>query len=350
MEHKLGVIGYGGMAAGHHCSVADRMENFSVGGVYDLRPERLEDARKRGYKAFDNLEEFLASKEFNIVLVATPNNFHCPMARKALRAGYHVISEKPVAIHPEDLEETIKVAKECGKIFTVHQNRRWDYDFLVVKEAIERGLIGKPYMIESRIHGDGGGMYGWRGYDVNGGGMFRDWGVHMLDQLLYMIDEPVVAVSASIQNIHTPESDDYTNLLIRFKSGLAAQMEVSTYTLKKLPRWAVYGTEGALLMNEMDGQAQIKRAVNRDWHNADFPVYLDDETIEMRPSFMKKEDYEEFTFSEAKPNRGWDSFYYNLLDAVEGKAELAVKPEEALRVLKVIETAFRYNSTMQCLI
>lgn len=350
MEHKLGVIGYGGMASGHHCGVADRLENLSVGGVYDLREERLEEARKRGYKTFDKLEDFLASGEFDIVLVATPNNFHCPLARKALRAGYHVISEKPVAIYPKDLEETIAVSKECGKIFTVHQNRRWDYDFLVVKEAIERGLVGKPYMIESRIHGEGGGMYGWRSYEVNGGGMFRDWGVHMLDQLLYLIQEPVVAVSARIANIHTAESDDYTNLLLRFKSGLAAQMEVATYTLQKLPRWAVYGDEGALIMQEMDGKAHIRHAINRDWQKLELPTYLDDETIEFRSCYRKKEDYEEYDFSEAKPNRGWDSFYLNLLDTIDGKAELAVKPEEALRVLKVIETAYRYNSTIQCII
>ncbi len=354
MKHKLGVIGYGYMASAHHCKcfvspkVTAHYPDNEIGGVFDIRESAREEAKAAGYPVFESLDDFFASHNFDIVLVATPNNTHCEYAMRAMREGYHVIVEKPAAIYPAELEEAIEVSKETGKLFTVHQNRRWDADFLMVKQALERGLIGKPYMIESRIHSDGLGMYGWRGYETDGGGMLRDWGVHMLDQLLYLVDEPIVAVSAQVNNLFTAESDDYAKINIRFESGLAAQVEVSQNAFTKLPRWVIYGDKGAFRLDTMQDCPKIRRIKKASVDLADYPTYLDDGEVQMRPSMRLSPEYEEFDFWETGPSEGWATPYINLLDAIEGKAELIIKPEQALRVLKVIEAAFRYTNTVQC--
>ncbi len=193
MVHKLGIIGYGGMATWHHKN-SERVGNLEVVAAYDIDPIRVNAAREAGLTGYDTLEEFLADKSFDMVLVATPNNFHKEMSVKAMDSGRHVICEKPVAMSCEELSDMIEASKRNNVIFTVHQNRRWDKDYKIVCKAIEDGMLGKPYSIESRVHGQNGVMHGWRAYKVAGGGMLLDWGVHLIDQIMYFIKEPVTEV------------------------------------------------------------------------------------------------------------------------------------------------------------
>ena len=174
MGHKMGIIGYGGMAGWHHDN-SKRITDFEVVAAHDIDAGRLEVAKGRGLKAYAKLEDFLKDDSFDIVLVATPNNFHKEMVIAALEAGKNVICEKPVAMSVADFDEMYNTAKKVGKLFTVHQNRRWDRDFCIIKKSIETGLVGKPYTIESRVMGQNGVMHGWRAYKVAGGGMVFDW-------------------------------------------------------------------------------------------------------------------------------------------------------------------------------
>ena len=96
------------------------------------------------------------------MILAVPNNFHKPLSIEAMRAGKNVICEKPVMLNAQELEEVLAVAKETGRQFSVHQNRRWDKDFLMVKKMLEDGTIGKPFYIESRVQGSKGIPGDWR--------------------------------------------------------------------------------------------------------------------------------------------------------------------------------------------
>ena len=161
MAHKMGIIGYGGMAGWHHEN-SKRIKDFAVVAAHDINPDRLAAAKERGLQPYANLNDFLKDDSFDLVLVATPNNFHKPMVIAALEAGKNVICEKPVAMCIDDFDAMWETSKKTGKLFTVHQNRRWDRDFRIVKKAIETGLVGKPYTIESRVMGQNGVMHGWR--------------------------------------------------------------------------------------------------------------------------------------------------------------------------------------------
>lgn len=126
---KIGfaVIGYGGMGSWHASTCADDFKDTAeLIGIYDIKPERRAAAEAEGIHAFSSREELLADDRIDLVTVATPNDVHKEIAIAAMAAGKNVISEKPVALSQEELEEMIAASKKYGKLFTVHQNRRWD--------------------------------------------------------------------------------------------------------------------------------------------------------------------------------------------------------------------------------
>ena len=159
MALKLGIIGYGYM--GHwHLRNAPRVDGVSVVAAYDIDPEKVQLARDEGLTAFSSLSEFLASDLFNTVLVATPNDCHCALACAAMKAGKHVIVEKPVAMDAAQVDLMAQTAEKCGVIFTVHQNRRWDKDYKIASQIVNEGMVGNVYAIHSRLHGSRGAMFG----------------------------------------------------------------------------------------------------------------------------------------------------------------------------------------------
>lgn len=344
MSHKLGIIGYGGMAGFHHQSINSQLsDKITVTAAFDIDPERLALAEKAGLKVFDNVEDFFASSLFDIVLVATPNNFHPSYVISAVEHGFHVVCEKPVAITVKEFDDMVQAAKKQGKIFSVHQNRRWDRDYRIVKASIEQGLIGKPYAIESRVHGQNGVVHGWREFKVAGGGMLFDWGVHQIDQIVDMMgDEKVTSVYANLHSVRTPEVDDYYKLIIRFSNGTSAQIETSTYTLIQQPRWYVYGDGGSLIIEGWDCKGKIIRAKDHvlNWE----PVVVQTEAGPTRTMAPRPvETLEEIPLPAVDPH--WTDYYTNIVDAIDGKAELIVNEVNVRRVLQVMEAAFESDKT-----
>lgn len=341
MSHRLGIIGYGGMAGWHHDN-SRRVEGLECVAAYDIDPERLKAAEEKGLKTYATLDEFLNKGDFDIVLVATPNNFHRDLSIAAMDSGRHVVCEKPVAMTSKELEEMIAASERNNVLFTVHQNRRWDKDFKIVSKAIKDGMIGKPYTIESRVHGSGGVIHGWRAYKVAGGGMLLDWGVHLLDQIMYMVPEKVVNVFARLYSIRTPEVDDYFKAILTFESGTNAQVEVGTYCLKPLPRWYVNGDLGSIYINgwECDGSVLHAKKLAVEWE-PEIVQTVAGPTRTMAP--RPKETIEELPLPEVQSD--WADFYRNVIGAIDGKCELIVKPNEVMRVFKVIEACFSSSET-----
>ena len=192
--YKLGIIGFGGMAGHHFTQLSKGNTRVRIKGIYDLLEERREAAREKGLYVYSSSEEIFADPEIDIVLVAATNEVHKELCIRALRAGKHVLCEKPVTLSSADLEEVMAVAKEVGKVFTIDQNRRVNRDYVLMRRTIDSGVIGKPYIIETRVEGSRGMPEGWRRTKALGGGMMYDWGVHLIDQLMYMTDAKVVNV------------------------------------------------------------------------------------------------------------------------------------------------------------
>lgn len=124
MGIQLGIVGYGGMGGFHHRN-ASKIEGVQVVGAYDIDPVRVQVAEESGLRGFSSLEDLLACEDINTVLVAVPNDCHMEICIAASNAGKHVICEKPAALNVDELDQMIAAAGRNGKLFTVHQNRRF---------------------------------------------------------------------------------------------------------------------------------------------------------------------------------------------------------------------------------
>jgi len=342
--YNVGIIGFGGMAGFHFWSLNTFKDedNIKVRGVYDLDKSRIDAAIKRGKDEFqmdiigyNSREELLSDPEIDIVLVATTNEVHKEIVIDAMRHGKHVICEKPVTMSSQELLECMAVAKETGKVFTIDQNRRTNKDFTLMCDVVKSGKIGKLYHIESRVEGSRGMPKGWRTLKHLGGGMMLDWGVHLIDQIMYMVDEKVVDVYCKMFKIQYPEVDDNFRMTMTFESGLVAHVEVSTNNYITHPRWYVLGTDGTLQIDDWNCDGKIVRCINKEdeWQEEIFYTKAGP-TKTMAPRSEKSTE----TITISEPLDVVDNLtvvYNQLLDAVEGKADLTIKPEQALRVLKV---------------
>ena len=338
MDRKLAIIGFGGMGNGHYNIVTERIPALSVKGVYDIREEALAKAREKGLHTYGSLEALLGDAEIDIVTVATPNNFHKPLSIACLNAGKHVICEKPVTLNAAELEEIIAASKRAGKLFAVHQNRRWDRDFLTVKKIIESGEIGKPYYIESRVLGGRYSAGGWRGYRENGGGMVLDWGVHLLDQILTLVDSPVISVNAHMYNLSSPEVEDNFKVTLLFENGLSVLVEMITNCFIPQPRWHVSCTGGGIVIEDWSCKGElVKWEAEPNAESVDTIVYKEGGPVHisaLKPAYTALRSPLPAVESDGA------AYYNNFLAAIDGRAELIVKPEQSLRVMKVVDASF----------
>lgn len=345
---KMAVIGYGGMAGWHHKNVRGNIPEIEIIGAYDIRKEAKEKIVKDGLKLYNSPEELYNDAEVDLVLITTPNDMHKPYSIACLRAGKNVICEKPVTLNASELEEIIQVSEETGRMFTVHHNRRWDPDFLTIKKILDDGILAKPYMIESRVQGSRRTLHGWRGYKVNGGGMVLDWGIHLLDQMMLLFPEKVVSVTAHLHNIFAPEVDDNFTAMIRFEGGLSVIINVATNCFILQPRWHMSCADGTATIDDWELNGKIvKLADSGEMEWGEDIVYTaagPTRSMVPRPKGTTKE------LNLPKVKSEW-RFYQNIIEVLNGRGELMVKPEQCLRVMKVIDAFFESNRsgcTIKC--
>ena len=344
MGIKLGIVGYGGMANWHHKNSV-RVPGMQVVGAYDIDPEARALATKNGIIAFDSREALLSNPDINLVLVATPNDFHKEISVAAMQAGKNVICEKPVAMNLREVDEMIETSIKQNVLFTVHQNRRWDKDYLTMRTVVEKGLIGTPYTMESRVHGTGGIMHGWRGYAKHGGGMLLDWGVHMLDQILFMYPTGLKTVFAQLRNIKNPQDptiDDYAKVILTFESGMSATVEVATFTMRQMPRWFVCGDEGAVVIEDFGAErgGVTRMLALKETFEKEIQETAAGPTRTMAP--LPEETKEELGLPDVPAE--WSELYQNISDTLDGKTKLIVRPAQVRRVFRVMEAAMQSSA------
>ncbi|WP_405152725.1 Gfo/Idh/MocA family protein [Paenibacillus sp. FSL K6-0108] len=339
--YNIAIVGFGGMGS-YHCQLIEPVSQISVIGVYDTVEYRMELGKEAGYKTYASLDAVLTDELVDIVLIATPNDVHKEIAIQALQAGKHVICEKPVTITSKDFDDIVKVANEEKRVFTVHQNRRWDEDFLTAKDIIDKKTLGELFHLESRVQGANGIPGDWRQLKDYGGGMLLDWGVHLLDQLLQITDSQIESVAANLSYILGTEVDDGFTSYITFKDGLTALIEVGTTNYVKLPRWYLKGTEGTAVIRDWDLSGEI---ITR---NPDV-AHIEPKPIQAGQGLTKTmappSEQSTLKFAIEKPDLEEQSFYENFVSVLEGKSEIAIKNDEVHRVLVLIETIFEAAET-----
>jgi scyllo-inositol 2-dehydrogenase (NADP+) len=338
MTVKMGILGFGGMG-NWHASNAGKIRGVQIISAHDIDGSRLDDARKLGLKTYEDRAAFLADKDMNFVLVSTPNHVHKEYVIEALKAGKNVMCEKPVTVSVAELDEIIYTAVQTGKIFTVHQNRRWDKDYCVMRKVIESGMIGRVYSIESKVYGDNGQIYGWRQYKEYGGGMVLDWGVHLLDHFTYMYpDKKIVSVYAQLFSVINKDVDDLFKVELRFDDGLSVHVQVGTFSLIKQPRFYAYGDMGTMVIDDFSGGNGRIRLLKERMDDMGRVIV----NTNAGPTRTMAPQPEKCFVDVPLPgvDAEWSDLYKNLVDVMDGKAELIVTPESVRRTMVLIEAVF----------
>jgi len=313
---RCAVIGYGpafnmGKA---HVDWISQTEGLEAVAVCDIDPKRTEAAKKDfpAIQTFNDVAQMLKRAEIDLVTVVTPHNSHAPLAIECIKAGKHVIVEKPMCITAAEATSMIEAAEKAKAMLTVFHNRRWDGDYLAIKEAVKSGLIGDVFHVELFGGGYGHPGYWWRSDKRVSGGAFYDWGAHLIDWLLGLVPGRIVGVMGFFHKLvwHDVTNEDQVQAVIHFENGAVADVQLSQVARVGKPRWRILGTKGGILDhggNSFKMNSQIGGLV-----------------VEADVKYKESD---------------WPAYYRNIAAHLLRREPLAVTPESARRVIAIMETA-----------
>ena len=337
-ENKIvyGLIGFGGMGK-WHTEILENVPEIELAGIYDIKEEKRKLAEEAGFHTYETEEAMLADESIDVILVATPNDTHRPIALRAMEAGQNVIVEKPATLSLKELTELEDMAGKTGRFLTVHQNRRWDEDLLTVREILKDQTMGEIFRIESRVHGSRGIPGDWRKEKAHGGGMVLDWGVHLFDQIFRLTGERrLKTVYATLTNVTNQEVDDGFTAVLRFEGGLEVLVEVGTNNFISLPRWYVLGENGSAVVEDWDLSGKIVKAFSEEEKEIVPVRTAAGLTKTMAP---RREDTIRVEELPRVPGDIAD-FHRNVAAVLLRGEEPAVKLPEVKRVMRLMETVF----------
>jgi len=321
----VGLIGYGAIARGHAESIS-ATPGLDVRAAADISPERRELAsRELGVNSYSSAEELLRDPDIGLVVVGTPPSVHADPVVAAVQAGKHVVCEKPFAITVDEADRMIDAAAVHRRVLTVYQSRRWDPDYLAMREAIRSGRIGELFYMESFIGGYSHPCDFWHSHEPISGGTIYDWGSHYFDWVLQLFDGSIRHVSAVGHKRvwHDVTNADQVRVDVTFDGGAQATFIQSDIAAALKPKWYVLGTRGALL-------GEWREDVSPP---ADAPAGIK----VLRPANSGGTHEERLALAP----RDEHGFYRNLADHLAWDEPLAVTPQEARRTVAVMEAATR---------
>ena len=330
---KAALCSYGMSGTVFHGPLLETHPGFKITKIFERR-KRASEGKHPGAVIVDELSSILEDPEVELVVVNTPDQLHFEMASKAIRAGKHVVVEKPFTLHAEEAEELITSAKKQGVLITVFQNRRWDGDFLTVKEIIHTGKLGR--LVDYESHFDRYRTWiqpSWK--DLSSGtGTLYNLGSHLVDQALHLFGMPEKLWCDSRRLRDGARTDDSYDLFLHYP-GFKCLLKSSYLVREPGPRFILHGTDGSYLKWGIDPQEEALKSGqvpgSKGWG------------AEPEESWGRiNSDYFGSRLEGPYPtqNGNYMAFYDNLEAAIRQGEYLLVRPEEALNVVRIIEAAY----------
>ena len=327
------VVGYGYSGRAFHSYLIGLAEGLRLYAISTRDPERQKLASTYHPEAriYADFDQVLSDDQVHLVVLATPHNTHRDLAIRAMDAGKHVVTDKVMCMNAREAEEMIAAGRRNRVKLSVFHNRRWDWDYLTVRKAIADGLVGEPYLFEAGIL-----SYrpprGWRADQAQSGGILYDWPAHFVDQALQLVPVPVRSVFCEILSRDRWDTDigNYAKLLIHFANGVLYQIEIGNLAAIGKPRWYVLGTLGALIKHGLDPQEAALR-------RGDLQAAQEDPAERARVVSFREGALHDRTLDSVRGS--WLSYYENIAAVLDGRAELAVTPEQIYRVMLVYDAA-----------
>ena len=330
----VGLIGYGFAGRTFHAPVISAVEGLRLAGILQRHGEEAAQAYPAA-TIVRTLDDLLAISSIRLVVIATPNTTHFDLAEQCLLAGQDVVIDKPFAPTHAEAASLVAIAEEKHRLLSVYHNRRWDGDFLTVQRLMNEGKFGRVVLFESHFDRFRPQLKenAWRERAGPGSGVLFDLGPHLIDQAMLLLGEPE-AIGADVRiERERATVDDAFDVVLHYPNSralLRAGMIVSTQT----PRFVVQGTQGGYLKYGLDPQEEALKRGDRP--SGEFWGY---EAPERWGTFLQAQG-DTFLADKCATEPGdYRKFYENVRDAMLGTAELAVTPQQALRVMRALEMA-----------
>ena len=335
----VGLIGYGAVAKDHARQITE-VAGLKLRVVADLAAaRRTAAAADFGVAVHARTEDLLADPDIEVAVVGTPPSTHAEVVLEALAAGKHVVCEKPFALRVADVDRMLEAAAGAGKLLTVYQSRRWDPDFVALREAVSRKAVGEPFHLESFIGGFGHPCSFWHTHEPVSGGTIFDWGSHYFDWMLQLFPGEVDTVSAVAHNLvwHDVTNADHVSVDVRFRDGRQATFIHSDVAAALKPKWYLLGTAGAIVADwrreSVKTRSETGDLIEERLAPADSPAIV----RIFRPDGSGGAHEETLSL----PQRVINGFYRNLADHLLEGEPPAVPAREARQNIAVMEAAAR---------
>jgi scyllo-inositol 2-dehydrogenase (NADP+) len=341
----VGLIGFGLAGRAFHAQVIRATPGLRLAAIVQRRgneaAEKYPDAR-----VVRSVDELLEIREIRLVVIATPNETHAPIARQCLEAGRDVVVDKPFATTLNEAAELVELARKCGRLITVYQNRRYDGDFQAIRQIVADGTLGRIVRFETNYDRFRPELKpgAWRERVGPGSGILFDIAPHLIDHALVLFGLPE-AVTADVR-IERPVAvvDDSFDVMLHYPGGMRAELRSTMLAVEPRPRFVLHGTRGSFVKQTFDPQEiNLRRGYipksgpwggepEKDWGVV---TTIQNDVITKRSVPSATADYRDY--------------YANVRDAILGRATLAVSPEHALDVMRILEMA-QESSRTRCTI
>ncbi|MFD1737014.1 oxidoreductase [Bacillus salitolerans] len=333
---NVGLVGYGLSGQTFHAPLLTVLNDFEIVKVVSSKIDKVKQDLGE-IEVVSRLEDILADSQIHLIVITTPSGLHYEMAKQSLLAGKHVILEKPMVVRVSEGEELIKIANERNLLLSVYHNRRWDNDYVTIKNLINEGVLGEINTYQAHFD-----RYRpvvrdrWKENEGPGSGSLYDLGSHLIDQALHLFGEPhFVWADVFGQRTHA-KTDDYFHIVLGYRDNLRVILHSGAVVLNAGPRFQVHGSRGSFIKYGIDGQEDALKAglkpIDSTW-GADNPEFYGKLVI-------VKEEQEEHTVVPTLKG-SYLTYYKDIARSLLQGVKLPVTAEDGLTVIKIIDAALK---------
>jgi predicted dehydrogenase len=332
---NVGIAGLGRSGWDIHAeALAGLADQFNIIAVCDPDSARQTEAQERfGCRTYSEYANLVADREIELMVVATPSQLHVSNTIAALRAGKHVLVEKPMGKNLIDVDEMIAAAKETGQILTVNQNYRYAADFRKVKEIIGSGVLGRILQIRMAVH-QFQRRWDWQTLKKYGGGILNNHGAHLIDWAMLLINDPEPDVFCHMEAtpLYAGDADSHVKLVLHPQKGALIDIELTHACAYPQDNWVVMGTQGSLTSD--------RRTVR--WKYFD-PKEAPALVLDTQPTSDRSYNREELPWREeifelaSSFNNEVRQLYGDLYAAIRQSTPLAITAESVRRQMMILE-------------
>jgi scyllo-inositol 2-dehydrogenase (NADP+) len=326
------IVGLGRIGWNYHLKQAAANPSFRVTAAVDPLPERRREAESLcGCRTFESLDAALDAGVAELAVICTRSSDHPAHAIRALRAGCHVVVEKPAAASAAELDTMMAAARAAGRLLTVNQSDRWEKHVRFVRETIDSGLLGEVFWIRYSVQSFFR-RNDWQQLKKYGGGYLGNNGVHAVDSALRLADAPIHDVWGDLKHVVAAgDAEDWLKVLLRTVNGRLLEIEMSYACAFPGPKWLVCGTTGSMEM--IEEKATLKFF---DPRKAPPLAVIDAAPKERRYGNDDVLPWEEMTV-DVEPKQPCPDFYASLARAIRHGDPLPVTPESVRETMAVLD-------------